>query len=112
MQPGLPDWVTRRLDVDRDTGCWRWTGGRTSTGYGVVWVQRDGYPDWADEPPTQRVHRIVWKMLRGGPAGHLVKRDVCDDRACCNPEHWEVVSKREHARRAGRTKTRPTGGET
>jgi hypothetical protein len=59
--------------------CWHWTGAYFSSGYGYFSCVAVGNP--------MNAHRGGWKVLRGDP-GKLMVLHSCDDRGCCNPDHW------------------------
>ena len=72
--------------------CWLWTGVIEHHGYGraqlrgVLWY----------------AHRLVWTALMGAiPEGHDIDH-LCRVRACVNPDHLEVVTRRVNINR-GRT---------
>lgn len=69
-------------------GCWVWTGA-TTDGYGRVKVAGR----------AELVHRVVFAEVVGPiPAGmHL--DHLCRERACCNPDHLEVVTQQENTLR-------------
>lgn len=89
---------SEKVRVDEETGCWIWVGAK-GNGYGRFW---DGYR-------TLYAHRWAWETHRGLiPEGmeldHFLMndpatRDRCS-RACVNPDHLEVVSHGENARRS------------
>ena len=84
----LPHRITQKITVDRETGCWLWTG-YTLKGYGRV--------SWPGGP--RYAHRVVFELLvgpipEGFDADHLCRRP-----ACCNPQHIEPVSHRENVLR-------------
>jgi hypothetical protein len=81
VSAGVPSTGSRPLD----TPCWLWTGGKFSAGYGSVWWNGSG----------ELVHRVVYDLL----VGPLPDRQallwidhVCRMRACCNPDHLELVT--------------------
>jgi len=64
-----------------DSGCWEWNGFRNQAGYGLVWLNGKQH----------RVHRIVLSKKVGRPLEDTeVSRHMCNNPACCNPEHLEV----------------------
>jgi hypothetical protein len=64
-----------------DNGCWEWNGVKNDAGYGMVWLNGK----------LNRVHRIVLsKKLNRELLSTEVTRHMCNNPACCNPEHLEV----------------------
>lgn len=101
----LPERFARKILVT-EGGCWRFTGAKSSNGYGSV-----GYRSrvWS-------AHKLAYTMLVGTvPDGltldHLChNRDLdcpggrtCEHRACCNPEHLEPVPQRVNSARSPNT---------
>lgn len=61
--------------------CWVYTGLKTYNGYGQINV--GGF---------RRAHRYAWSELRGPIPEGLDLDHLCKNRACCNPDHLEVVT--------------------
>lgn len=73
-----------------DTGCWEWTGAKISTGYGEIKV--GGSP--------KLVHRLSYELhVAPIPDGMQIDH-LCGNRLCLNPEHLEVVTRRENILRS------------
>lgn len=87
-------WVAE--DRGFSTPCWIWQLALTTNGYGHISVRASGYVGSA--------HRYVYAQTRGEiPAGaHL--DHLCRVRACVNPDHIEVVTCAENARRGDNAK--------
>lgn len=70
------------IAVDRQSGCWVWTGPR--------FEKRGGYGCFTMRPANirlKRAHRLAWELFRGPiPAGASVLHS-CDNPPCVNPEH-------------------------
>lgn len=95
------------MKIERaDSGCWIWTGSRSSAGYGTFNVGERRY-DFA--------HRVMYQLLVGEiPDGlqldHVChSRDTscrlgaeCPHRACVNPSHLEPVTSRVNTLRGRR----------
>ena len=72
-----------------DSGCWEWTGYRTTSGYGRVQVDgRSGYS-----------HRVMYETTVGPIPDGLQLDHLCRNPPCCNPDHLEPVTPRENTRR-------------
>lgn len=67
--------------VIKTTGCWEWTGSKTSGGYGNVRFQgRNVY-----------AHRLAYTLHRGAIPDGLVIDHLCRNRSCVRPDHLEPV---------------------
>lgn len=67
-------------------GCWDWIGSiSTDSGYGTML--------WEGSPKP--AHRVAWQLINGQmPTGDFLM-NVCGQRTCVNPEHWELKKKEE-----------------
>ena len=75
----------RRIQQDAN-GCWNWTGSKMHNGYGQLAV---GPKRWA-------AHRYAYTQLRGDIPAGLDLDHLCRNRACCNPDHLEPVTRSEN----------------
>lgn len=57
-------------------GCWVWTGGLNSAGYGNIRLHNQYI----------LAHRLFFAMYREEPGSSFVLH-VCDNPPCCNPDH-------------------------
>lgn len=64
------------------------------------WLYNDNpnvYGQHIHEGEHRTTHRLVWEILRGPiPEGHHLHHQ-CRTIGCCNPEHLEVLTPKEHA---------------
>lgn len=70
-----------RVEVLSSDGCWLWTGGTTSDGYGVVSVTQRG---------NVAAHRMAWELEYGKPDGFVLRK--CRVPLCVNPGHMYLSS--------------------
>jgi hypothetical protein len=90
----LADKVVR----DPFTGCWLWTGGKTTNGYGRV-----NRTDKAHGTAYRRVHRRVYRLLvdpdlveMPGRGSAMTLDHLCMVTACCNPQHLKPETRRQN----------------
>lgn len=76
--------------VEKSDGCWLWTGAKTTTGYGSVWL--DGR--------SVKAHRVAYELLVGRIPDGLTIDHLCRVRLCVNPAHLEPVTNRENTLRS------------
>lgn len=73
--------------VSTGDGCWVWTGGFFTQGYGAI--RADG--------KLKRAHRVAYELARGvmlTPDQFL--HHTCRNKACVKPAHMEVTNQRDH----------------
>lgn len=79
-------------------GCWEWTGGKSSAGYGAI---RAGAPEFS----MLKAHRVSYELFRGPIPEGLVIDHLCMNKGCVNPAHLEVVAGKENSTRYSRART-------
>lgn len=83
----LKERLRERIRVAGPDECWEWTGTRSTGGYGQI----------RDESGRQRqAHRLIAEEA-GLDVGNMCVLHTCDNRACCNPAHFFVGSRRDNA---------------
>lgn len=70
--------------------CWRYPGGITPQGYGLVWI----------DTKQVLVHRYSYEFHIGPIPAGLTIDHLCRVRACWNPHHMEPVTRGDNVRRA------------
>ena len=95
------------IDRSDRKGCWPWRGGRTSYGYGSVYL--------SESKSTDLAHRVSWMTHNNR---RLRKQECvchhCDNPICCNPRHLFVGDRAANNRdktSKGRNVTIPRPGE-
>lgn len=88
FQSGLMD---RILENSRpnDNGCWIWYGAKVPQGYGVLNWRGDSY----------FAHRLSYELFVSDIPDGLQIDHLCREKACCNPDHLEVVTASENCKR-------------
>jgi len=82
--------------VVRDNGCWEWTAGLDTSGYGLFWV--NGHNTGA--------HRAVWEEVVGPIPDGLHMDHLCRNPRCVNPDHLEPVTCQENLLRGNTANAR------
>lgn len=86
---GLPMAAMRRM-IPQPNGCWQWVGYVNDDGYGITTTNKGRI----------RTHRFVYETLVGPIPSGLDIDHLCRNRACCNPDHLEPVTRKENLRRS------------
>jgi len=73
--------------VEQTDLCWSWTGGRDSSGYGVFALRNR----------HRGSHRLIWEYLHGPIPDGLVIDHICHNRACVNPFHMRLATRKQNA---------------
>lgn len=82
-------YLTKRSEVDPNSGCWVWKNSCGSHGYGNAY--RDG--------KFVLAHRLSYEHFKGEiPVGYQIDH-LCFNQRCVNPDHLEAVTRYENLRR-------------
>ena len=76
-----------KIDMQPD-GCWLWTAGTNSRGYGKYHI-----------PPSNvavSAHRYSYEAANGAIPDELVIRHLCNVKRCVNPDHLQAGTAREN----------------
>ena len=74
-------------------GCWEWQGMKDRDGYGTMWISDSG------KKKIRFTHRMSYEAHVEPIPNDLEIDHLCLNKACCNPEHLEVVTTQENTRR-------------
>lgn len=77
-------------------GCWQWTAGKTSAGYGAFW----------DGTTMVQAHRWAFEHHVGPIPDGLLVHHTCENRLCVNPMHLRAVTYSFNSRTADTTAAR------
>lgn len=81
--------------VDRTGDCWLWTGAKSSTGHGHLYVLGER---WG-------AHRLAYWLTHGETpeSRYTVLHHLCHTPSCVNPDHLEPMTRKEHSAEHGLT---------
>lgn len=71
-----------KVDKTGEGGCWVWTAGKFSSGYGAAVVNGR----------TRPAHRVSYELVVGDVPDGLQLDHLCRNRSCVNPAHLEPVT--------------------
>ena len=66
-----------KVDVRGPNECWPWMTGKSSSGYGTVWIKGKNYCS----------HRVAYELIIGPIPDGLFVCHHCDNKICINPTH-------------------------
>jgi HNH endonuclease len=81
----LSGFVSDRIEAEPMSGCWIWVGDRSQKGYARIGRGR-----------APAVHRLIYRLMRGPIPDGLQLDHLCRVRACVNPNHLELVTRKEN----------------
>lgn len=95
--PTLEDRFWSKVDKNAAGGCWVFTGGLRTDGYGQFWVGPD-----RNRGKIRKAHHVSL-LLHGWPEEKIPKDSrgmvidhICRNKACVNPDHLRLVTQTEN----------------
>src|SRR3954466_6984063 len=76
-------WDAATLQAPKDE-CWIWDGAHDSHGYSLI-------------GSGQRLHRIMYRLLRGAVPFNRILHHTCENTGCINPHHLDAMTQVEHS---------------
>lgn len=77
--PELSERFWKQIAI-RPSGCWEWTAGTFTSGYGQFRVGKK----------KMRTHRLMWELIRGAIPEAKMVMHRCDNPPCCRPSHLRL----------------------
>lgn len=84
------DRFIRRTEVDKESGCWLWTGPTLPGDYPRTKLSDNGVSC------SVMVHRWMYEAQIGPIPEGLVVHHKCEKRLCINPAHLEAITTQEN----------------
>lgn len=81
---GFVDRFWSKVDQSDRDGCWLWTGGAQTAGYGMIWCKAKGGPVLA--------HQASYVLEHGAVVPGMEIIHSCDTPACVNPAHLKQAT--------------------
>jgi len=95
--------------VNEISGCWIWTGAHCCSHYSKKWPYGHFMSATRSKGGKQvMAHRFSYEFYRGKIPDGLVLDHLCRNTLCVNPDHLEIVTRKENTNRGvihERTKT-------
>jgi hypothetical protein len=91
--PILEERFWKKVEVQAG-GCWLWTAAKNADGYGRYSIGGQ------DNRQLFQAHRVAYEALVTDIPAGLQLDHLCRTPACVNPDHLEVVTNQENARRS------------
>jgi len=88
-----------KVDKNGPNGCWIWTAGKFTRGYGAFW----------DGARQKYAHRISFSLSLGDIPPGIEIDHVCHNRACVNPLHLRLATHTQNMRNIGKYRNNTSG---
>jgi hypothetical protein len=98
----LLDRLLNKIEIDNNTGCWEFQGGKNNLGYGMI----------RDEKKMRTAHRVSYEEHSQTKIPvHLVVMHSCDNPCCVNPQHLSLGTRRDNTMdMMNKGRAKPFGG--
>lgn len=80
------DVIAKRSRQNLLTGCREWLGTKHSKGYGCIRFKRK----------MEKVHRVIWELMKGPIPEGMHVLHACDNPECCEINHLELGTNRDN----------------
>lgn len=97
MKKKLLDRFNSRVYKNGLSGCWEWMGEIQRHGYGRLAITPSSK---LDGQRSQLAHRVSYEIFKGPIENGMEIDHLCRNRSCVNPDHLEIVSRKENNKRA------------
>lgn len=91
-------WGKVEKSTDPD-GCWEWTAGRFSKGYGAFSIKGR----------NQKANRVAWQLVHGTIPEGLCVLHKCDNPGCVRPDHLFLGTNLDNSKDCSQKGRRPRG---
>jgi len=99
MKPSIIERFWSRVDKGGPNGCWLWTAGKYTRGYGAFWDgTKQGY-----------AHRISFSLIIGDIPPGIGIDHICHNHACVNPAHLRLATNWQNMWNTGKPRTNTSG---